>query len=110
MGVYLYTTRVVIKALDLDYGIYDVVGSVVLAMMFLNNSMLNCTQRFITYTLAEDDRDKLTAIFSHSIIIHVIFGVGIVLVGGLLGTWYIQEFMNIPHGKIPDALFVFYVS
>ena len=110
MGVYLYTTRVVIKALDLDYGIYDVVGSVVLAMMFLNNSMLNCTQRFITYTLAEGDKDKLNSVFSHSIIIHVIFGLGIVIVGALLGTWYIQDFMNISRDKVPDALYVFYVS
>lgn len=110
MGVYLYTTRVVIKALDLDYGIYDVVGSVVLAMMFLNNSMLNCTQRFITYALAEENRHKLNVAFSHSVIIHVVFGIGIVLVGGLLGTWYIHEFMTLPHGRLYDALFVFYVS
>ena len=57
MAVYLYTSRVVIEALGLiDYGIYDVVGSVVLAMMFFNNSMLNCTQRYITCSLAENDR------------------------------------------------------
>ncbi|MBQ5895045.1 MAG: MATE family efflux transporter [Bacteroidaceae bacterium] len=110
MAVYLYTTRLVIKALEEDYGIYDVVGSVVLAMMFLNNSMLNCTQRFITYALAEGDKDKLNAVFSHSLIIHIAFGLVIVLVGGLLGTWYIHEFMNVPQDKLYDALFVFYVS
>lgn len=111
MGVYLYTTRVVIEALGLlDYGIYDVVGSVVVAMMFLNNSMLNCTQRFITYTLAENNREKLNQIFSHSIMIHVVFGVLIVLLGSLLGTIYIQEYMNIPQDRIQDALFVFYIS
>ena len=111
MAVYLYTSRVVIEALGLvDYGIYDVVGSVVIAMMFLNNSMLNCTQRFITYTLAENDRDKLNQIFSHSIMIHAVFGVVIVLVGGVLGTVYIQEYMNIPTDRVQDALFVFYIS
>ena len=111
MAVYLYTSRVVIEALGLlDYGIYDVVGSVVVAMMFLNNSMLNCTQRFITYTLAENDREKLNQIFSHSIMIHVVFGVVIVLVGTLLGTIYIQKYMNIPQDRIQDALFVFYIS
>ena len=111
MGVSLYTTRVVIEALGLlDYGIYDVVGSVVVAMMFLNNSMLNCTQRFITYTLAENNREKLNQIFSHSIMIHVVFGVLIVLLGSLLGTIYIQEYMNIPQDRIQDALFVFYIK
>lgn len=111
MAVYLYTSRIVIKALGfVDYGIYDVVGSVVVAMLFLNNSMLNCTQRFITYTLAENDNRKLSKIFSHSLIIHIIFGVCIVSAGALLGTWYIQEFMNLPAGRTADALFVFYVA
>lgn len=111
MTVYLYTSRVVVKALGfVDYGIYDVVGSVVISMMYLNNSLLNCTQRFITYTLASGDNKELSKIFSHSIYIHVAFGVFIVAVGALLGTWYIKEFMVLPQGRVDDALFVFYVS
>lgn len=111
MTVYLYTSRVVVKALGfVDYGIYDVVGSVVISMMFLNNSLLNCTQRFITYTLAIGDNKELSKIFSHSIYIHVAFGVCIVAVGALLGTWYINEVMVLPQDSVDDALFVFYVS
>ena len=111
MTVYLYTSRVVVKALGfVDYGIYDVVGSVVISMMFLNNSLLNCTQRFITYTLASGDNKELSKIFSHSIYIHVAFGVCIVVVGALIGTWYINEVMVLPQDRVDDALFVFYVS
>lgn len=111
MAVYLYTSRVVVKALGfVDYGIYDVVGSVVVAMLFLNNSMLNCTQRFITYTLAENDDNKLSRIFSHSLMIHFLFGICIVVLGALVGTWYISEYMNLPQGRVDDALFVFYAA
>ena len=111
MAVYLYTSRVVIKALGLiDYGIYDVVGSVVMAMMFLNNSMLNCTQRFITYSLAEGGESDVNAYFSHSLMIHVLIGLLIVVLGGVLGTYYIQDVMNIPAGRVGDAIFVFYVA
>ena len=111
MAVYLYTSRVVIKALGLiDYGIYDVVGSVVMAMMFLNNSMLNCTQRFITYSLAEGDEAEVNTYFSHSLMIHVLIGLLIVVVGGVLGTYYIQGVMNIPADRVSDAMFVFYVA
>ena len=82
MAVYLYTSRVVIEALGfVDYGIYDVVGSVVMAMMFLNNSMLNCTQRFITYSLA--DGKNVSAYFSQSLMIHALLGLLIVVVGGI---------------------------
>ena len=107
--VYLYTSRVVIEALGfVDYGIYDVVGSVVMAMMFLNNSMLNCTQRFITYSLA--DGKNVSAYFSQSLMIHALLGLLIVVVGGILGTVYIQQFMNLPAGRIADAMFVFYIA
>ena len=111
MTVYLYTSRVVIKALGLvDYGIYDVVGSVVIAMMFLNNSMLTCTQRFITYVLAENDDKALCGIFSHSVFIHLFFGLLIILVGAVAGTYYVKEIMVLPDGRVADALFVFYMA
>ena len=109
MAVYLYTSRVVINALGfVDYGIYDVVGSVVMAMMFLNNSMLNCTQRFITCSLAEGK--NVSIYFTQSLMIHALLGLLIVLAGGILGTIYIQEFMNLPAGRTADALFVFYIA
>ena len=109
MAVYLYTSRVVIDALGfVDFGIYDVVGSVVMAMMFLNNSMLNCTQRFITCSLAEGK--NVSIYFTQSLIIHVLLGLTIIVVGGILGTIYIQEFMNLPAGRSGDALFVFYIA
>ena len=111
MAVYLYTSRVVIEALGLiDYGIYDVVGSVVLAMMFFNNSMLNCTQRYITCALAENGGTNVKKIFSHSIFIHFAFGVLIFILGELLGTWYIQHYMDLPVGRVGDALFVFHMA
>ena len=90
MIVYLYTSRVVINALGfVDYGIYDVVGSVVIAMMFLNNSMLNCTQRYITFTLAENDDAKLCNVFSHALLMHILLGICIVIAGAIAGTFYI---------------------
>ena len=105
MAVYLYTSRVVIEALGLiDYGIYDVVGSVVLAMMFFNNSMLNCTQRYITCSLAENDGKQVNKIFSHSIFIHLVFGVLI----GSFWAWIVASLFGnllfpILNAKWPDV-------
>ena len=42
--------------------------------------------------------------------IHALLGLLIVVVGGILGTVYIQEFMNLPAGRIADAMFVFYIA
>ena len=47
MIVSLYTARVVLLALGADdYGIYNVVGGIVVLFSFLNTAMSNATQRF----------------------------------------------------------------
>lgn len=47
MGVSLYTSRVVLEVLGVeDFGIYSVVGSVVVMFGFLNYAMSTATQRF----------------------------------------------------------------
>ena len=48
MGVTLYTSRVVLQMLGVeDYGIYNVVGGIVVLFTFVNNAMVTSTQRFL---------------------------------------------------------------
>ena len=48
MGVTLYTSRVVLQMLGVeDYGIYNVVGGIVVLFTFVNNAMFTATQRFL---------------------------------------------------------------
>lgn len=111
MLVYLYTSRIVVKALGIvDYGIYDVVASFVIALTFLNNSMATCTQRFITYALGKGDDKHLSTVFSHSVFMHFILALCIVVAGELFGTWYIGNYMVLPEGRLSDAMFLFHVS
>ena len=50
MVVYLYTSRVVLKALGIeDYGIYHVVAGVITLFSFFNSALSSATSRFITY-------------------------------------------------------------
>ena len=111
MAVYLYTSSLIVSSLGVvDYGIYDVVGSIVIAFMFLNNSMLTCTQRFLSYALGANDNGQLRSNFSHSVFIHFVLGVCVLVVGGILGSWYIRTYLVVPVESIPDALFVLYAS
>ena len=60
MLVTLYTSRVVLAELGInDYGIYNVVGGVVLMFSFLNSCMSTATQRFLTFELGRGDTDRL---------------------------------------------------
>jgi len=54
MAVSLFTVRIVLKYLGVtDYGIYSVVGGVVMMMSFLSNSMSSATQRFFSFDLGQ---------------------------------------------------------
>lgn len=74
MAVSLYTSRIVLEVLGvLDYGVYNVVGGVVVLFTFINSAMSASTRRFLTYSIGESNHFKLQKIFSTSIIIHDTF-------------------------------------
>jgi O-antigen/teichoic acid export membrane protein len=73
MGVTLYTSRVVLDVLGVeDYGIYNIVGGVVVLLSVISSTMRNATQRFITYELGQGDTDRVCDAFSMSMIAHLL--------------------------------------
>lgn len=60
MLVTLYTSRVILAELGVeDYGIYNVVGGVVMMFSFLNACMSSSTQRFLTFELGKITNQRL---------------------------------------------------
>ena len=54
MLVSLYTSRVVLDKLGInDYGIYNIVGSVVVSLTFVSNSLTNAMRRFFSYEIEQ---------------------------------------------------------
>ena len=50
MAVGIFTSRVVLQALGVeDYGIYNVIGGFVAMFSILSASLVNASQRFISY-------------------------------------------------------------
>ena len=57
MIIGLYTSRVILRTLGVeDFGIYNVVGSVVVLFTFLQQALTNATSRYITYAIGENDK------------------------------------------------------
>ena len=70
MGVTLYTSRIVLKALGIDnFGIYNVVGGVVVLFSFLKGSITTAIQRYLNYALGRGDLDYEQKVFSTSVYI-----------------------------------------
>jgi hypothetical protein len=72
MLVSLYTLRVVLETLGAEgYGIYNVVGGVVVLFTFLNQAMTSVTQRFLNFALGRNNTQQARDVYSASIVIYV---------------------------------------
>ena len=108
MAVSLYTSRVVLSTLGVsDYGIYNVVGGVVAMFTFINSSMINATQRFITFELGKGNLQRLKTVFSTGVNIQLGMSLLVVILAEAVGIWFLNTKMNIPVERLNAANWVF---
>ncbi len=111
MAVSLYTSRVVLNALGVeDYGIYNVVGSVVTMFAFLNGALVTTTQRYLTFELGKGDFEQLKKVFTTSVYIHALISFLIVILAETVGLWFFYNKMVIPAERMTAAMWVFQLS
>lgn len=111
MVISLYVARAVLDALgEQDYGIYNVVGSIVVTFSFFNTSLQSAIQRFFSFALGKEDNERLCKIFSMSIIILSIMVMIIVLLADSIGLWFLNNKLNIPFNRLSFACYAFQFS
>ena len=110
MVISLYTSRVTLRILGVDdFGIYQSVCGVVTFLAFLNNALSSGTSRFITFEMGKED-PQLNILFSTVRIAHVVLGVAVLLVGEIVGLWFINNKLIIPPERLNAAIFAFHFS
>lgn len=111
MVVTLYTSRVVLKILGVeDYGIYNVVGGIVVMFSFLNSSMSSAVQRFLSFEIGKGDYKQFQKVFSQAISIHIFIAILIVILAETIGLWFLNTQMNIPLFRMSAAQWVYQFS
>lgn len=113
MGVNLYTSRVVLEELGVDdYGVFVVVGGVVLLISSLNSGMSSVTQRFLNYELGtpKSTLQSLRQVFSTSLTIHILIALIGVCVAETIGLWFVNSELNIPIDSKYSANIVYQTS
>jgi O-antigen/teichoic acid export membrane protein len=111
MGVSLYTSRVVLATLGVeDFGIYNVVGGIVVMFAFLNNAMIASSQRFISYELGKQNYERLKKVFSLSVTIHFCIALIVLLIAETLGLWFLNTKLNIISERMEAANWVYQCS
>lgn len=111
MLISFYTSRVVLRTLGVDdFGIYQVVGGIVVILGFLNNSMAGATQRFLNFELGHGALEDVKRVFAASQKLHWIIGFFIVIACETIGLWYINTIMVIPESRFGAANWVLHFS
>ena len=111
MAISLFTSRVVLSTLGVsDYGIYNVVGGVVAMFGLLSGSITNSITRFLTFELGKNDSVQLQKVFSTSLNVMFVLSFVIVVIGEIVGIWFLNYKMNIPEGRMEAANWAFQCS
>lgn len=106
--VSLYSTRLILQALgESDFGIYNVVGGAIGMLGFLNYTMANATQRFMSYAEGEGILEKKKKVFNVSMTLHVAIALLTVLIFAIAYFPLFNGILNIEPSRIGAAKIVY---
>ena len=108
MGISLYTSRIVLQILGVeDFGIYNIVGGIVILFSFINGAMVTSTQRFLNFELGRGDISETQKVFSVSLNIHFCIAVAFIILAETIGLWFLNVHINIPIERVDAANWVY---
>ena len=111
MLINLYCSRVVLRTLGVvDYGVYDVVGGVVVLFTFFTGPLSASTSRFLTYEIGTQNKTRLNQVLSASILIHLAFALLVCLLTETIGLWFVSNVLVIPPERLSAAFWVLHFS
>jgi O-antigen/teichoic acid export membrane protein len=111
MLVSLYTSRIVLATLGVeDFGIYNVVGGIVVLFSFVNSAMSAATQRFLNFEIGRQDIVQAKRVFGMSLLIHFCISAAVLVLAETVGLWFLNTKLNIPVSRLNAANWVYQFS
>lgn len=111
LALSLYTSRVVLDVLGIsNYGIYNVVGGIVVLFSFLQNALSTATQRYLNYEMGKREGGDLKKVFRVSITAHFLLALLVFVLAEIVGVWFLENKINIPYERMNAARVVFQLS
>lgn len=111
MFVSLFTTRIVFKALGVnDYGLYNVVGSIIVLFGFINSGLTTATRRYITAEISKGDKESQQNVFNLSLCAHGLIAIITFILGEVAGLYLVNYTLNIPEDRMLAANVVYQMT
>lgn len=110
MFISFFTTRITLEVLGVeDYGLNNLVSSVVALFSFLNGSMGTAVQRFYSIEIGKGEEERLGRVFGSGLSLHMLVAGITVLLMELFAIFFLHK-LNIPQDRIFAAQVVFQIS
>jgi O-antigen/teichoic acid export membrane protein len=111
MVINLFTVRVVLNTLGVeDYGIYNVVGGIVVMFSFINRAMASTAQRYFAFEIGKGNNENLQKLFNLNLMIFIGIAIVILILSETIGLWFFKNEMNIPPDRMEAANWVYQFS
>lgn len=109
----LFISHWVLMALgQIDYGLFGVIGGMIVFVQFVNNVLAGATARFYAFSIGEAKKDIKQGIencrrwFNTALTIHTILPLCLIIIGYPIGKWAIFNWLTIPPDRIQACLWV----
>ncbi len=111
MAVSLYTSRVVLDVLGVsDYGIYNIVGGIVVFFHFFNSTISGTLQRFFNIEMGKEDIEGLRKSYNTGLGIQALICGIVILLAETIGLYFINHWLNIESSRMYAANVVYQMS
>lgn len=118
MALSLFSARWVLLALgQVDFGLYGVVGSVILLITFLNQGLSIGVSRFYAYSIGQGHNllpdeavDNLQRWFNTALSVHLVFPFLLIAIGYPVGVYAIEHWLTVPPDRVTACIWVFRIS
>jgi Na+-driven multidrug efflux pump len=102
LALAFFSSRWVLSSLgQTDYGLFSLVGSVIVFITFLNGVMACSVSRYLAYSIGQGDCEEVTCWFNTALSIHLCVAVILVLIGWPIGEYTISHVFSIPADRVP---------
>lgn len=107
MFISFFAVRVTLEQLGVeDYGLNNLVGSIVAMFSFINGSMGTAVQRFYSFEIGRENKDRLKRIFGVGLYLHFIVATITLVISEFFALFLLGK-MNIPPDRMTAAHVVF---
>jgi Na+-driven multidrug efflux pump len=110
-GLALFSSRWVLTALGAsDYGLFNVVGAIIVFITFLNGVMASSAARHLAFSIGRGETEEANKWFNTALAIHLLLPTVLIVIGLPIGEYCVREVLSIPPERIGACIWVFRIS